>query len=278
VIYTAYRQNWLPRTVRKLRQNHHIWVTAMIVSVALFVLILAFCGLYGQEPQWPQDRVIGVIGASFESCEIPLDTPFNGMGLAGCSYTSLTDALKNNHDLTKMGFKIRHTAQAGAYSYDVPNTGWLGMDAQYLKLKKMTYWAWDKSSRLDYLVIGLTNDCLHSTPCDKSGIQRLIDNKKQVVLQAQKEGIKVIVLNYPEWHTLDLDISARIFGFKYIIDEAGYHSLRSAYDGAFNTLPGIAYLTVWNNKTKMIIDGLHPDEKSQHSASDDISDVILRRG
>ncbi len=225
------------------------------------------------EYQWPTNPVIGVIGASYADCSLPLNTPLAGVGYAGCSYEALEKKLTKNHIIDKMGMTVQSAAQAGSYSYDVAGTDWKGSSSQLHELMMRTFWFFDTEQRLQYLVVSIPNDCLHSIPCAESDMQSYIDNIKQAVTTATSAGITVIVNGYPEWEGMDLNAAGVAFGLTNLIDEANYKKLSQMHEEQLSAMSGVVYMKVWKDNFATI-DGLHPLPANQMEAADRIARMI----
>lgn len=222
--------------------------------------------------QWPTNPVIGVLGASFADCSLPMNTPLMGIGYAGCSYEALEKKLSKHRELDEMGFTVQSTAQAGSRSHDVEGTGWLGYSSQLQQLNMTTFW-FDGVQRLKYLVITIANDCLHSIACSENDMQAYVDNIKAAVTTATDSGVTVIINGLPEWEGLDLPAAAVAFGLTNLIGETDYRVLQNMHEMQLMALPGVHYVKVWENNFDTI-DGLHPTVASQVEAADRIARVI----
>lgn len=224
------------------------------------------------EYQWPTNPVIGVVGASFADCSLPMNTPLMGVGFAGCSYEALEKKLTKHHELNKMGFSVQSAAQAGSRSHDVPGTGWLGYTSQVGQLNMTTFW-FDGVQRLKYLVVSIPNDCLHSLPCTVMDMQDTIDRVKSATNMATGMGATVLINGYPEWADLDLHAASMVFGLTNLIDEADYLTFTKMHRDQLSVMPGVVYVDAWQDNFSTV-DGLHPTVENQVEAADRIARII----
>ncbi len=225
---------------------------------------------------WPKDPVVGIIGASFASCEAPPNSPLFGIGLAGCSFEGLDVGLIRNRFLQAQGFTVQNKAAGGSYSYDVPGTGWQGYVSQFNELVTRTAWPFDGENRLKVLVVSIMNDCLHSILCTPQEMEDgLIQNILTVVNQAEAMGVPVLVNAYPDWEDLDLAMAAQVYGLPVTISESDYHYLQALHKTKLETHPNVIYVEAWQGNFSTI-DGLHPDKRSVKNASRRIAKEIFR--
>lgn len=228
-----------------------------------------------QEVEWPTTRVVGLIGASFGSCQAPLDSPLLGIGLSGCSFEGLDIALTRNRALEAHNFTVQSTAAGGAYSYDVPGTGWQGYASQYETIYTRSAWPFDGHNRMRYVVVSIANDCLHSVPCSFTEIENiLIQNVITLANLADTHGVRVVVNGYPSWSDLDLAKAAQLFGLTWTIAEADYDRLSTRHRQVLSAHPNVIYLNVWNNNF-VSIDGLHPNKQSVTKAAHRIARAVI---
>lgn len=246
----------------------------MKMKLALFALATLFCTqIQAAGVTWPSRPVIGVIGASFDSCTAPTVSPLMGIGYAGCSHEALTIKLLKNHQIEQMGFTVQTSAEGGARSYDIPNTNSPGLMTQYNLLKQRMMW-FDGKQRLKYLVIDVTSDCLHTIACTENNISNeLIYNVKQVINAAQYDGVTVVLAGYPEWGYLNMPQIGAIFGLPYVIDSSTYATLKHRYETALKAMPGVYYGNIWSGRFDTV-DGLHPTEQSTEDAASDLATLI----
>lgn len=246
----------------------------MKLKFAVFALATLLCTqIQAAGVTWPSRPVIGVIGASFDSCTAPTVGPLMGIGFAGCSHEALTVKLLKNHQIEQMGFTVQTSAEGGARSYDIPDTNSPGLMTQYNLLKQRMIW-FDGKQRLKYLVIDVTNDCLHTIACTENDIHTgLITNVKQVINAAQRDGVTVLLAGYPEWGYLNMPQIGAIFGLPYVIDSSGYATLKHAYETTLRAMPGVYYGDIWAGRFDTV-DGLHPTEQRTEDAASDLATLI----
>lgn len=237
-------------------------------------ILMLFFSYTAQAVDWPSNPVIGVIGASFADCDAPEDSPLQGVGYAGCSYEGLAVKLLKHEELDEHGFTVQSSALGGSFSYDVPDTGWKGLSSQYQRLISRTFW-FDGVNRLQYLVISIPNDCLHSIPCGVDDMLNvLIANVKQVAEAAHAAGTTVLINGYPRYEDLDLATVAAVFNLSNIISEDDYKLLKALHEQELSGLPGVIYVRPWEDMF-VTIDGLHPNDASVRNAANVIADAIL---
>lgn len=246
----------------------------MKIKWMLVVWLLAVAAR-AQEVEWPTTQVVGLVGASFGSCQAPVDSPLLGVGLAGCSFEGLDIALARNRFLEAHNFTVQSAAAGGAYSYDVPGTGWQGYASQYASIYTRSAWPFDGENRLRYVVVSIANDCLHSVPCSLSDIDNtLIQNVIALADLADSQGVSVIVNGYPSWSDLDLLRAAQIYGLTWTIAEADYELLSTRHRQVLSAHPNVLYLSVWNDNF-VSIDGLHPNKDSVTNAARRIARTVI---
>lgn len=241
-----------------------------------WLVVLSFVGISfnANAVDWPKDPVVGVVGASFASCEAPTNSPLFGIGLAGCSFEGLDVALTRNRSLEAHGYTVQNKAAGGSYSYDVPGTGWQGYSSQFNELITRTAWPFDGENRLKVLVVSIMNDCLHSVLCTAQEMEDgLIANILTLVNQAEAAGVPVLVNGYPDWEDLDLTLAAQTYGLPATISEGDYRYLQALHKYKLSGHPNVTYVEAWQGNFSTI-DGLHPDKRSVRAAAKKIARKI----
>lgn len=243
-------------------------------SLILALVLFAGSPVLADEVSWPTKPIVGVIGASYVTSHPPVGSPVNGVALAGGSFEGLYKKLLRNNLLEAWDFSVETTALAGTRSYDIPGTSYIGYLTQYNELANRTSWFFDDVSRLQYLVISISNDCLHSVACGAAGQNALIENVKEVVTAANSDGVHVIINGYPSWDSLNLDLTSQYFGLTNIISADEYAQLKQLHKQELSGLDGVTYIEPWEDIET--IDGLHPQDDDVRSAAKMISHAIIK--
>lgn len=251
-----------------------------------FISILLFFNsfsLSADEVVWPDNPTIGLIGASYIEANAPDESALAEAGIGayiGGSYKGIKYQLIQNRLINAMGFMVQSRAQGGANSFDIPEQGFKGYDSQLNGLLNATYW-FDGKSRLEYLVMDISNDCLHAggttdgQPCSIDTMTEYIQRLKSVVERAQAAGLTVIVDGFARWETLDMERVRQIFYLPWVIDETSYRQLAAMHREVLSAIPGLIYLDIWS-ASMQTIDGLHPSHKDTKRAARKIAHAILR--
>jgi len=215
--------------------------------------------------EWPSEPVVAVLGASGAAAGTPVESPFGGMRVAGGSYLAL------GHALIQENIRVQIVAQAGAYSYDVPETGWLGYQSQYEKAVLQSNWI-DETNSLVAVVIDPMNDCLHSVICSESDIDGYIQNALDVALIARDSG-KCVIVNAPmAWADIDLPRGVAPYGITITPSEEEYAILTNKHREVFEGVEGVNYVYSYEGMTAF--DGLHWDSKSAKKGARRIAKVL----
>ncbi|MDH3973433.1 MAG: hypothetical protein OEV42_04050 [Deltaproteobacteria bacterium] len=240
-----------------------IFISAALLFLSMPVTVNAF------EPvSWPDDPVVALLGGSGSQGSTPLNSPFGGMTVAGGSYLDLGDALiQENH-------RVHNSAQAGAYSYDVPGTGWLGYQSQYESALMQTAWI-DGVDHLSAVIIDQVNDCLHSFMCSEEDMDAYIQRAMDVAIAARDGGKCVVVMSLMPWENIDLPRVAALFGISYIISENDYRLMADKHRAAFESLDGINYVDAYEGMTTY--DGIHWDSGSAKKGAHRVSKVLRKK-
>ncbi len=255
----------------------------LLTSLALAISTSFTANLNAQEIDWPSNPTIGLIGASYVDPNAPDDSALAQAGIgafSGGSYKGIRHQLTQNHLIKRMGFVIQSRAQGGANSFDIPEQGFKGYESQLDGLLNSTFW-FDGQSRLEYLVMDISNDCLHAggttdgLPCTTETMTTYVNRLKAVVERAQASGLTVIVDSFAKWETLDMPLTGSVFGLPWVIDEASYQELSTMHRDVLSAIPNVIYLDIWGDNMKTI-DGLHPVHKDTKRAAKIIARAILR--
>lgn len=239
------------------------------------------------------DTPLLIIGASYDNGATPihddLSGPLFGFAVNSGSYLSIGAALQRSPLLN--GFVINE-AQAGATTFSrvacaetavCGTAGWQGFDVQLQKIL-MRVAAPDPQTpgnvlfNADYVLIGLPNDCLHSSAfgvpddessrCDATELNDVVDRIKNVALQVSFLGMTPVIETYPEYNRINLPLTQAVFGFQWVIDEAGFTELRELHRSRLQAeVPGaIVVDDLWEGFMD-VGDGLHPDKKTAEKAA-----------
>lgn len=214
---------------------------------------------------WPDEPVVAVLGASGSEAFTPVDSPFGGMAVAGGAYLAL------GHALIQENIRVQISAQAGAYSYDVPDTGWLGYQSQYEKSVSQTMWI-DGVDHLSAVYIDQMNDCMHTVPCSEEDMDNYIQRAVDVAITARDAGKCVIVNAFMPWESLDLPRGVSPYGISYTISEDDYRLMAEKHRDAFENIENIHYVEAYEDMTT--IDGLHWDAASVKKGAHRVSQVL----
>lgn len=255
----------------------------LLTYFAIAISISFTANLKAQEIDWPDNPTIGLIGASYVDSNAPDDSALAQAGIGayiGGSYKGIRYQLTQNHLVKRMGFVVQSRAQGGANSFDIPEQGFKGYESQLDGLLNATFW-FDGKSRLEYLVMDISNDCLHTggttdgLPCTTETMTTYVNRLKTVVERAQVSGLTVIVDGFAKWETLDMPLVGSVFSLPWVIDEASYRELATMHRDILSAIPNVIYLDIWGDKMKTI-DGLHPVHNDTKRAAKIIARAILR--
>lgn len=241
-----------------------------------------------------------IIGSSFESGATPIDNdlnaPLGGIAVGAGSYLALGDAL-----VRRMNGLVINEAEVGAGTIDRVSCGltfcqtnekWAGYYTQFEKAllrvaKRDTEFPFTITEyNADYLMIGIPNDCIHSNafgvpqndtlPCTLADIDSTIDRIKIIANEAESFGITPIIITYPKFRDLDLQITKELLGFLWVADKSQYNELKNTYEDRLeNELPNALLLNPWRIY-KHRGDGLHPDRTTITRAAKKIKRLIRR--
>ena len=248
-------------------------LTKSILALATAITISG--SAFAQTVTFPTNPVIGVLGASFSTCQAPKNSPLAGVGLAGCSYEGIYESLIKDNKIVKNDYRVETTALGGGYSYDVPQTGWTGLATQYADMKARTSW-FDGIQRLKAIVISTVNDCLHTNPCTRAEMESvLIQNTQNVINTALSQNVDVYVVGYPEWSDLNFTLAAQVYGLTNTIGQADYNYLKTKYKNVISAIPGVVFLNSWKNNFSSF-DGLHPSAQNTRKTAKEIGKLVTQ--
>ncbi len=252
------------------------------MGIKLFLLFAALTipvSSSAQEPDWPQNPVLGLIGASFINNQTPHESIFGGFATAGGSYLDLETALNQSFAFVLSGVRSANEAQAGAFSFDLDATGTLGYKSQFDRILNQTVSPledlYQPPVKLKVLYIGLMNDCLHAQMCDYN-FSLLINNVQDVIDYARSMEVPVIITGYPEYDDFDGDLYVSTYaplGVSRFISEAEYYELRSAHRDAFEDQAGVTYVNLYEGGRT--IDGIHWDAKTMRRAAKRLTTAVI---
>ena len=229
-----------------------------------------------------------VIGASYSEGKPPFDNgiaPLGGSAVGFGSYVSLAEALTRNEELP--GFVINE-AQAGAGTFArhvcppgaavCGAAGWDSYQTQFQKaLTRVALPPGFTQYNAKYVVITMSNDCLHSgamgvpqpqaQPCTYAQMNDAVDRLVALGNFALSKGITPVYDVYPRYENLDLNLFRSLYGQQWVIGAQGYNTLRSLTQSRLKAeLPGALVLDIWKDFTH-IGDGIHPDYKTAKNAA-----------
>ncbi|MFT4926945.1 MAG: hypothetical protein ACI8WB_003045 [Phenylobacterium sp.] len=244
------------------------------------------------------EEPILVIGASYADGSTPfndnLDAPLGGTSVGLGSYLSLGNALARERSLSG---HVINEAQGGATTFDrqacnpscTPDVMWQGYDKQFTKaLARVT--VRDPGTgditilNSKYVVITLSNDCLHSDAfgipqnqtqqCTADDINDHVDRLVALGQRILDTGLTPIYLDAPTYDDLDLPLAESLFGLEWMIDQPTYEALGTVrHDRIEVELPEAVQLNAWKGFEHMG-DGLHPTDKSTRKAAKRIARFI----
>lgn len=235
-----------------------------------------------------------VIGASFANGDTPindnLEGPLGGISVGFGTYQSLGDALIRNPQLS--GYVINE-AQAGATTFTRTacnpvcneNIQWQGYDVQLTKALKRVSFPPAGIMTAKYVVVSISNDCLHSDafgidmaqtqPCNEQQMNEHADRMVALGKQAVDAGLTPIFLKSPDYSAYDMVKFQAVAGLSWVQDQANYEQMaqiRTARIAA--EVPQAVQLDVWQDFTPLEADGIHPNAESVKKAAQTIATYI----
>ena len=252
------------------------------MGIKLFLLFAAFTipvSSSALEPDWPQNPVLGLIGASFVNNQTPHDSIFGGFATAGGAYLDLETALNQSVAFVLSGVRTANEAQAAAFSFDLDATGTLGYQSQFDRVLNQTFSPLEAveqpAGKLKVLYIGLMNDCLHAQTCNYN-FSLLTNNIQGAIDYARGMDLPVIITGYPEYDDFDGDLYVDTYaplGVKRFISEAEYNELKSVHRDAFEDQEGVTYVNLYEGGRT--IDGIHWDAKTMRRAAKRLTIAVI---
>ncbi len=259
----------------------------------LLVSNLAFAD--SVKPPPVHELPILVIGASYSSGKLPLDdnfvSPLFGIAVNGGSYLDLGSALTRNKKLP--GFVINE-ANAGATTFARLGCnpgpacgpgGWVSYSTQLQKsLARVALPTSPVSYNAKYVVITIANDCLHSDAfgipqsqavrCSTDDINNYVDRLISVGQEALAKGLTPVFDLYPDYNSLDLELTRTVFGLAWVVNEAEFNQIKNIHESRITTeLPGALVVDMWKGFTH-IGEGLHPSPETSKKAAKRIVKAI----
>lgn len=218
--------------------------------------------------EWPNDPVVILCGAS-QSNDVPpegliLPNGIKATRFSGGSHTTTGKAL------IKLDVQVANEAQAGAYSFDIPDIQSRGYLTQLDRGLSSTYWLDGDHSVA--VVFDQMNDLLHSQPFSLQGVQDYINNLDSAVIKALSAGKKVVVLQLMPFEYLDIARAVAPYGITEVISAENYAILVEEHTQAFGNNPDIIYLDSY--KKMETVDGLHQDFSTAMKQGKIIKDAL----
>ena len=239
-----------------------------------------------------------VIGASYSEGKTPFNNgiaPLGGVSVGFGSYLSLGQALTRTEGLP--GYVINE-AQAGSGTFArlacAPGAttcgpaGWDSYATQFQHaLARVATPPSFTQYNAKYVVITVSNDCLHSDafgvpqsqaqPCSAAQMNQTADRLVALGNDALAHGITPIYDVYPSYQRLDLPLFQSLFGLAWVIGEADYNTLRTLVSTRLRAeLPSALVLDIWKDFVH-IGDGLHPTPETAGKAARLIAHEIAKR-
>lgn len=261
---------------------------AMKTLIFCCSIFLSVCAMATQLSQKP---VIGVIGASYENAESPFNDELSGP-LAGFTigqgegYIDLSSMFERKRAL------ILNEAQAGASTVttvgctltECGSAFWDGFDVQLNRVIARGFNPFTLAQSVDYVVIGLSNRCLHSdsigqpwtqtSGCSQEQLDSVVSQYVALAQTAIDQNITPVISQWPEYNRLDLLTTKALFGFTWVITEQDYNYLRDNLNSALSSMEAVLYINntwknfeLWSTDQGDVIDGIHPSPKTIRRAA-----------
>ncbi len=278
----------------------------LVTILATVLAILSYSTLSSAAPvspsRAPLDSPILVIGASMENAKTPCVVgKVNALGCLSIgfgNYLSLGPALTRSRLTNGL---VLVEAMAGATTFDRPgfiipteeraDVGFeeYGFEKQ---LKRAVAAATDpitNALNARYVVIGIANDCLHSsaflTPpsqsrqCASTDRNAVVDRYIAAGRQAIAVGLIPVYTGYPPLATgglnngVDLELAKSVIGVRFMISRTAYTDLANRYNKRIAAeLPGAILVNAYTEFSH-IGDGLHPNRRTTERAAT----LLIRR-
>jgi hypothetical protein len=238
-----------------------------------------------------------VIGASYAEGKTPFHNgiaPRGGGSVAFGTFLSLGQALTRDQQLP--GYVINE-AQAGAGTFArlqcPPGSATCGPAAwdSYMTefdqaLKRVALPPPLAGYNAKYVVITISNDCLHSgamgvpqaqsSPCSFNDMNDTADRLVALANYALSKGITPIFDGYPKYEDLDLPLFRTNSGLTWVIDEQGYNMLKDLIHNRLAAeVPEAIQADIWKEFTH-IGDGLHPNQETAKKAANVVAKLLKK--
>jgi len=239
-----------------------------------------------------------VIGASYSEGKTPFNNgvaPLGGISVGLGSYLSLGQALTRTEELP--GYVINE-AQGGAGTFARPYcapgapvcgpAGWDSYETQLQHaLARVAVPPGFTQYNARYVVITMSNDCLHSDafgipqsqsqPCSAAQMNQTVDRLIAVGNLALSRGVTPVYDIYPSYQRLDLPLFRSLSGLAWVIGEADYNTLRELSRSRLRAeLPNAIVVDMWKDFVH-IGDGIHPSVETARKAARRVAHELLRR-
>ena len=216
---------------------------------------------------------IALFGASYANKTAPYDSAFKGGAFRNGDYLDMGTELSRN------GFLVNNYAQGGAYSENVPNTGWIGIIEQVQRALEGISPLWPDPVKVG--VFSLLNDHIHGFTAPPDDGEQFLQRVYTAAEMWHNAGKEVIITALPEWESVDLQRAIRfyfpeeLFPDYWIADEAHYRLLQNKQFVKFGAVPWINFAYPWK-KAGIAGDGLHFDSGDMKKGTDVVVKEIKR--
>jgi hypothetical protein len=265
------------------------WIVPVLVSL---------CAAAASAKDKPSQAPLLVIGASYSEGKTPYNNgvaPLGGASVGLGAYLSLGQALTRTDNLPGA---VINEGQAGGGTFARPACapgsnvcGPAGWDSYQTQLDHATARVALPPSftqlNAKYVVITMSNDCLHSDafgvpqsqaqPCSLAQMNQTVDRLVALGNAALARGLTPIYDVHPDYHRLDLPLFRSLFGLVWVIDEASYNTLRDLQRSRLQAeLPNAIVLDIWKDFVH-IGDGIHPNPDTARKAARLIANELMKR-
>jgi hypothetical protein len=236
--------------------------------------------------------LVGIIGSSYENSSPPIndagESPFfYGMAVNSGRFNDL------GQNLSAWGIDyVINEAESGATTFSRPGCSttecttavWSSFDTQYSRLKARTFNPAVGKADVDYLYMGLSNDCLHSdafglpqndaVTCTNSDRDLVVAEYVRLAEQAVLDGMIPVYSTLPEYDSLNLP-ALEALGIVWTVDKWRYSVLRYQLYNALTMVPGTVVLCDTYDNIQVGWDGIHPTQQSMNLAGKRVARAIL---
>jgi hypothetical protein len=236
--------------------------------------------------------LVGIIGSSYENSSPPIndagESPFfYGMAVNSGRFNDL------GQNLSAWGIDyVINEAESGATTFSRPGCSatecttavWSSFDTQYSRLKARTFNPAVGKADVDYLYMGLSNDCLHSdafglpqndaVTCTNSDRDLVVAEYVRLAEQAVLDGMTPVYSTLPEYDSLNLP-ALEALGIVWTVDKWRYSVLRYQLYNALTMVPGTVVLCDTYDNIQVGWDGIHPTQQSMNLAGKRVARAIL---